>query len=90
MPTLLIAPPLRYYVDKQSEVVVDAQTVGGAIQALVQIYPALKGHLYKDENILRAHVLLFLNGENVKDFQGLDTPLNVDDKLRVFMAVVGG
>jgi len=90
MPILKIPTPLRSYVDGQGEVVATGATAGEAMQSLVAQFPALKPHLYNSEGRLRPFVNLFLGEDDIKDLQGLDTPLGEDDKLILIPSIAGG
>ncbi len=90
MPRIKIPTPLRYYTDQQAEVAVQAGTVAEAMQALVAQYPALKPHLYNGDGQLRPFVNLFLNRKNIRDLQGLETPLDEKDELMIIPSIAGG
>lgn len=90
MPVIKIPTPFRYYTGGLDEIPVTALTAGEAMSALVSQFPALKPHLYKHSGGLRAFVNLFVNGSNVRDLQGLDTPLSADDEVRLVPSIAGG
>ncbi|MCC6956980.1 MAG: MoaD/ThiS family protein [Anaerolineales bacterium] len=90
MPTLRIPTPLRAYTAEQSEVKVEGATVSEAVDNLVKMHPALKPHLYNDSEELRPFVNLFLGEENIRDLQGLETPLKSDDRLMIIPSIAGG
>ncbi len=90
MPLLKIPTPLRYYTAGQAEVPVCGADVGAAMRDLITQFPALEPHLYNGEGQLRAFVNLFVGEENIKDLQGLDTPLSESDILRLIPSIAGG
>ncbi len=90
MTTLKIPTPLRYYTDGQAEVTVDGSTVAAAMRDLVEQYPTLEQHLYNGNGEMRAFVNLFLGQDNIKDLQGLETPLSEEDTLRLIPSIAGG
>jgi adenylyltransferase/sulfurtransferase len=90
MTTLKIPTPLRYYTDGQAEVTVNGPDVATAMRNLVEQYPTLEQHLYNGHGDLRNFVNLFLGENNVKDLQGLETPLNEGDTLRLIPSIAGG
>ncbi|KAF0108872.1 MAG: sulfur transfer protein ThiS [Anaerolineaceae bacterium] len=90
MPTIRIPNPLRPYVDGQAEVPVNGATVAAALDDMLAQYPAFRPHLCKDDGSLRAFVNLFLDGSNVRDLQGLDTPLAPGDILNLVPSIAGG
>jgi adenylyltransferase/sulfurtransferase len=81
---------LRSYTRGQNEVAVQGSTVSEAMQDLVAQYPSLRPHLYNDQSELRPFVNLFLGEENVKDLQGLSTPLAEADRLLLIPSIAGG
>ena len=90
MPILKIPTPLRYYTDGQAEVSVRGGTVDQAMGNLVEQFPALKPHLYSPEGKLRAFVNLFVGENNIKDLQGLETPLEPEAQVRLIPSIAGG
>lgn len=90
MPTLKIPTPLRYYTAGNAEVPVQGHTVQEAMGSLVAQYPSLQPHLYSPEGKLRAFVNLFVGEDNIKDLQGLNTPLSPEAQLRLIPSIAGG
>ncbi|MGE5250969.1 MAG: MoaD/ThiS family protein [Bacteroidota bacterium] len=90
MPILRIPTPLRYYTNGQAEVPVQGQTVHEAMSSLVEQYPSLQPHLYSPEGKLRAFVNLFVGEDNIRDLQGLDTPLSPEAQIRLIPSIAGG
>jgi len=90
MPTLRIPTPLRAYTGGQSEVPVQGETVGEALDHLAVLYPSLKPHLFNGDGELRPFVNLFLNEDNVRDLQGVETRLDERDRLIIIPSIAGG
>jgi len=90
MATLRIPTPLRAYTGGNNEIAVQGSTVGEALDDLVTLYPSLRPHLYNGEGKLRPFVNLFLGEENVKDLQGLATPVSQSDRLLLIPSIAGG
>lgn len=90
MPTIRIPSPLRSYTNGQSEVSVDGKIVSEAIEDLVIQFPSLQPHLFNPQGELRPFVNLFLDQENIKDLQNLETPLGKDDRLLLIPSIAGG
>lgn len=90
MPILRIPTPLRTYTNGLSEVAVQGANVAEAMNDLTEQYPTLRPHLYNKEGGLRPFVNLFLGQENIKDLQGLDTPLKDTDQLLLIPSIAGG
>ena len=90
MPSIRIPTPLRTYAEGQTEVALEGGTVGEVMDGLVSRYPTLRPHLFNGEGQLRPFVNLFLNENNVKDLQGLNTPLADGDRLLLIPSIAGG
>lgn len=90
MPTLRIPTPLRPYADGASEISVETGSVADALEKLVNQYPALGTHLFTEDGELRAFVNLFLNDEDVRYINGVETTLDEDDQLMIIPSIAGG
>jgi adenylyltransferase/sulfurtransferase len=90
MTTLKIPTPLRSYTNGQAEVAVSGSDVANAMRNLVEQYPTLEQHIYNGNGEMRAFVNLFLGENNIRDLQGLETPLNDGDTLRLIPSIAGG
>lgn len=90
MPTLSIPSPLRTYTEGARSIDIQSANVGGAVQELVTSYPALNSHLFTEEGSLRPYVNLFLNDEDIRHLQGLETELEAGDQLRIIPSIAGG
>jgi molybdopterin converting factor small subunit len=90
MATIRIPTPLRSYASGQAEVTVRGESVGAVMEDLTSAYPALRQHLFTNQEELRPYVNLFLNGENVRDLAGLATPVDPDDRLMLIPSIAGG
>jgi len=90
MPSLRIPNPLRSYVNGQAAVLVQGETAGAALDDMLLQYPAFRPHLCKEDGSPRAFVNLFLDGTNIKDLKGMNTPLRPDDILTLVPAIAGG
>lgn len=90
MPVLKIPAPLRFYVDALTEVEVTGKTAAEAIESLLIQFPALRPHLMNSNGELRPFVNFFLDETNLRDLQGLATPLDKADCLILILAGAGG
>jgi len=90
MPTLRIPTPLRPYADGKSKITVQGQDVDEVLQNAIQEHPNLKKHLYADNEELRPFVNLFLNEDNIRQLEGIETKLEDDDTLKIIPSIAGG
>jgi len=88
--TVLIPTPLRQYTGKKESVVVEAKTVGEALQKLTGEYSDLRRHLFTDDGKLRNFVNVYLGDEDIRFLQKDQTPLNDTDVLSIVPSIAGG
>lgn len=81
---------LRAKIGNRVSVTVAGDTVRDIIQALEQDFPGLRFHLCYETGELRPYVNVYLNRENIRYLQGLDTPVSAGTRIRILQAVAGG
>lgn len=81
---------MKYYVDNQTEFSVSASTAAELIEKIIERYPSVKFHLVDAEGKLRKHFNVFVNGMHIRDLNGMDTPLNEEDKVILMASAAGG
>jgi sulfur-carrier protein len=85
-----IPGPLRTLSGGESTVTVEAQDLRTAIDQLDSKFPGFKGRLLDDEGQPRQFVNLFLNEEDVRLHDGLDSRVGERDEIAIVPAVAGG
>ena len=65
-------------------------TVGEAFVMLGRDYPAIRQRVLDDQNNIRRHVNVFVNGENVRFAQGSLTQVSNDSDVWIYPALSGG
>ena len=90
MATLKLPALLKYYVDNRSEVELNGETLADALTDLTTRYPTFKTHLVDSSGNLRRHVNFFVNEQNIKDLNGLQTALSPEDKIILIQSISGG
>ncbi|MDR2029464.1 MAG: MoaD/ThiS family protein [Treponema sp.] len=88
--TIQIPTALRNFTDRQEEVQAAGATVGAAIAALAEQHPDIRRHLYQEDGGLRSFINVFVGDVNIKNLQGLDTPLADGVVLMLVPAIAGG
>ena len=73
----------------------DPMTVSGTrvFEALVQVFdvhPRLKGYVLDDQDRIRKHVAIFIDGELVRGSNVLETPVEESTEIHVLQALSGG
>lgn len=90
MPTIRLPVLLRSYTNGATVIPVRGETVAQAVEDLLLQYPALRSHLTNNAGELRPFVNLYLDKENIKSLEGVQTPLAEDDQLLLLPSVTGG
>lgn len=90
MATVKIPPVLRPSVSGMSEVQIEGGTVGEVLRGLAGMHPETEGQLFSTEGELNRYVNVYVNDEDVRVLQGLDTAVGPDDTLVILPAMAGG
>jgi molybdopterin synthase sulfur carrier subunit len=85
-----IPTPLRGHVGGASSVELAGGTVGEVLRELSQRHEKLQGRLFNEQGELNRFVNVFLNDEDIRFLQGLDTKLKDGDGVVLVPAIAGG
>lgn len=88
--TVLIPTPLRRFTGGEAKVVVAGSSVAEVLDALDAAHPGIGERLRDDSGHIRRFVNVFVNGQNVRDGQGVDTRLSAGDEVGIIPAMAGG
>ena len=88
--TIHVPGPLRAYCAGASRLSVEAGTVRALLADLEQREPALCRNVCDETGALRRHLNVFVNSNNIRDLQGIDTALQPGDVVTFLPAVSGG
>jgi molybdopterin synthase sulfur carrier subunit len=89
MPDIRIPPVLRPDVGGNRTVTVEGETVREALEALLAQYPSLNGRVLTDGE-LPAFLNVFVDGEDARLVDGLDTEVRPETTILLLPAVAGG
>jgi molybdopterin converting factor small subunit len=73
----------------EKELSADGGNVGDVLRSLVQAHPGTESQLFSDGQLNR-YVNVYLNDEDVRVLDGLDTPVGEGDTLVILPAMAGG
>jgi molybdopterin synthase sulfur carrier subunit len=88
--TVSIPTALRPQVGDQETITLSGQTVGELLGAIVNDYPELGKRLYKAENELNRFINIYVNDEDIRFLDNLDTAVNAGDEVAIVPAIAGG
>ena len=90
MPTVKIPPVLRPSVSGKSEVELRGETVGEVLHSLARQYPDTADQLLSSDGELNRYVNVYVNDEDVRVQEGLDTAVRAADTVVILPAMAGG
>jgi molybdopterin converting factor small subunit len=88
--TIYVPGPLRTYCAGATELPMSAHTVRAALEDLERSQADLYRNVCDETGALRRHLNVFVNSDNVRDLNGVDTTLAAGDVVTILPAVSGG
>ena len=88
--TVILPYVLREKAGNHKSIMVAGSTIREIIDALDHDYPGLGFNLCYETGELRPYVNIFLNRENIRYLQGLDTPIQMGATIYILQSVAGG
>ena len=88
--TIHVFGQLREYCAGKSQLSVSAHTVRAVLEDLERSQSALYRNLCDETGKVRKHLNVFVNSDNVRDLDGIDTALTPGDVVTILPAVSGG
>ena len=85
-----IPTPLRRMTNGKDKVEVESDNLGDLVEKLNSEFPGFKDRLVDEEGELRYFVNIYLNGEDVRFMDGLNTSTSSGVEISIVPAVAGG
>ncbi|MBH42430.1 MAG: molybdopterin synthase sulfur carrier subunit [Chloroflexi bacterium] len=85
-----IPTPLRRVTNGDDKASVDGENLSEIINDLESQYPGIKERLCDENEELRHFVNIYINGEDVRFLNGLQTNVSEGDEISIVPAVAGG
>jgi molybdopterin synthase sulfur carrier subunit len=89
MPRIAFTANLQRYLACPEQRVA-GKTVRAALDGVFAGNPRLRGYVLDDQDRLRRHVVVYVNGRRIADPDGLGDAVEEDDEVFVFQALTGG
>ncbi|QDU94342.1 MoaD/ThiS family protein [Lignipirellula cremea] len=89
VPRVSFTANLQRHVDCSAAVVAGA-TVREALEAVFQERPSLRSYLLDDQQALRQHVMIFIDGRLLIDRTQLSDPVEPESEIYIMQALSGG
>ncbi|MGI8439162.1 MAG: MoaD family protein [Thermoleophilaceae bacterium] len=90
MSTVKIPPVLRSYTGGEKEVDAEGANVGDVLRSVASQHPDTESQLFAETGELNRYVNVYLNDEDVRVLEGLDTPVGGSDTVVILPAMAGG
>lgn len=90
MPVVTIPTPLRPHTGGQSRVEASGATVGAVLNDLGTRYPEFQKRIFDGRGQLQQYVNVYVNNEDIRYLDELDTALAEKDVVDIIPAVAGG
>jgi molybdopterin synthase sulfur carrier subunit len=90
MATVRIPPVLRPSVGGEKELSAAGDSVGEILRAVAQAHPDTQSQLFSQDGGLNRYVNVYLNDEDVRVLDGMDTAVGSGDTLVILPAMAGG
>ncbi|MEX1019966.1 MAG: MoaD/ThiS family protein [Litorilinea sp.] len=90
MATVYIPAPLRRLTGGQSKVSATSANIAGLIQAVDGEYPGVAEKVLDDQGNVKRFINIFVNDDEIRTLQGLDTPVSDQDRVSIVPAMAGG
>ena len=90
--TVMVEMPsaLRQFADNQDELDSDGKNVEEVLADLCSRFPELKQNLYEDEGSIRNFINIYVNDEDIRYADGMQTGLNDGDRIQIVPSIAGG
>ena len=88
--TIHVLGQLRTYCAGAAQLSISAPTVRAALEELERSQSALYRNICDETGAVRRHLNVFVNSDNVRDLDGIDTTLRSGDVVTILPAVSGG
>ncbi len=85
-----IPTPLRKYTGGAEAVQAEGSTVAALVADLDKRHPGIRERICDDSGAVRRFVNIFVNGEDIRFLQNLDTAVKAGDEVSVVPAIAGG
>ena len=87
---VLIPTPLQKLTNDQATVDCSGASVAELLESLEQNCPGIKARLCDEQGQLRRFVNFYVNSEDIRFLDGVNTSLNDGDEVSIIPAIAGG
>jgi molybdopterin synthase sulfur carrier subunit len=85
-----VPTPLRRFTQGAEEVSAQGSTMRALVEDLEQKYPGIKERICDENGKVRRFVNVYVNGDDIRFLQNLETTLKDGDDISIVPAIAGG
>ena len=85
-----IPTPLRRFTAGAEEVSVSGSTIGSVVEDLERKFPGIKERLCDEHGRVRRFVNFYINGDDIRFLNSLETAVKDGDEVSIVPAIAGG
>ena len=87
---VLAQSPLLSVTGGKRQFTVHGSTVDEVIRSFCDQYSGLSRFIYASDGHVKQYIQIFVNGQSIRDLQGMNTPVQAEDTVLIMMALAGG
>ena len=88
--SIRIPTVLRTHVDGKAKLDMAGATVGEVLKGLLDAHPTLKGRLMDDQGEVNRFINVYINDEDIRFLENLETPVKDGDSVMIVPSIAGG
>jgi molybdopterin synthase sulfur carrier subunit len=88
--TIRIPSPLRGFTNNAETITAEGATIHELLKSLISQAPAIEPRLFKGPAQLNRFVNIYVNEEDIRFLNNLDTPVKEGDVVAIVPAIAGG
>lgn len=90
MTQVRVPTPLRKFTGGAEAVEAEGANVAALIRDLDSRHPGIRDRICDEQGAVRRFVNIFVNGEDIRFLENLDTPVKSGDEISIVPAIAGG
>ena len=88
--TVRIQSSLCHLTGGRNEIVYEAKDIAECLNQLEKQYLGLKSKVCNEQGEMLGDLNIYVNGDNIRHLQGINTPLKNGDEITIIQAIAGG
>jgi molybdopterin synthase sulfur carrier subunit len=90
MATVLIPTPLRRFTGGLGKLTIQEDNIASLLRAVDRQYPGIAEKVFDGDGNVKRFINVFVNDNEIRTLQGLETPVKESDQVSIVPAMAGG